>query len=238
MKLPSFFACCVLLLMTHFNLPKAQTGIRAGIALADIGFLEKGQSPFLSYDNNSVIHNLPLLTYEFGLVSKIHLSSRFDLQGEITYTRKGLDYSTNFLYDDITYKVVIDYLQLPVLFRYKSLSEKSWKSGFLIGPYAAVKLKSRKLIRLNGLETKETMNNIHDLDYGIIAAYYMVHSLGNDQLQIDFRFGYSLFNMMDHTDGFVRLEKGPDKAYARNLHFALSASYFIDKIDLLNRNKS
>ena len=66
-----------IIIILTISLLTAQIGIKGGPALSDIVFAEKGQTPYLSYEINSLTHRLPYLTYQFGVFKSFNLNNRF-----------------------------------------------------------------------------------------------------------------------------------------------------------------
>ena len=99
------------------NLP-AQIGVKGGPVISDIVFAEEGQIPYLGFDTNSLIHKLPHFTYQIGLFTEYRLSKNLNVQPEFLFSKKGLNYNSDFIYDDIKYHLNIYYLEIPILLKY------------------------------------------------------------------------------------------------------------------------
>ena len=98
---------------------KSQVGVKGGITISDIIFAVDGQTPYLGYDINYLTHRLPFLTYQFGFFKTYELNNKIDFQPELLFIKKGLNYSMDLLYDDITYIIRIHYVEVPLLLKYK-----------------------------------------------------------------------------------------------------------------------
>ena len=83
----------------------AQIGIKGGIGASDIGFKKWGQTQYLSYEVDHLEHEKPLFTYQFGLFATFQFGERWELQPELLFITKGLNYNKKFLCDDITYEL-------------------------------------------------------------------------------------------------------------------------------------
>jgi hypothetical protein len=220
------------LVFNLFNAPYAiaQIGVKVGLGVSDIGFKNEGQIPYLGYEINSIEHRLPLLTYQIGAFANFEVSDKIGFQPELLYVTQGLDYSTNFLYDDVTYKIKSSYLQLPLLFKYRTAIKKKKQSGILVGPYAAIKLKGKRIIEMEGSREKTEVTNLKQTDLGIIAGYAFDFNLASKKMLLEIRTGYSLINMMDRIDGYIPSYYGPKKEYARNISITVSAQYEFTQI--------
>ena len=208
----------------------AQLGVKIGLGVSDIAFKDDGQIPYLGYEINSIEHRLPLLTYQIGVFVPIEVSDKIGFRPELLFVTQGLDYSTNYLYDDITYKINSSYLQLPLLFKYKTAVKKNKLSGVLIGPYASIKLNAKRITEIEGQRKEADMMNIKQTDFGVIAGYAFDFNLASRKMLLELRSSYSLLNMMERIDGYLPSYNGPEKEYARNISITLSAEYHFTKI--------
>ena len=224
----SISAYIVLLLLMIPCLTSAQLGVKAGIGVTDIAFKKHGQSPYLGFENNSVVHNYPMLSYQIGLITTHRLHDRWVLQPELLYTKKGLDYSMDFIYDNITFKVNIHYLQLPVLVRYRLGTKAHKRTDLYGGPNGGLALHAIRKLKFEGQEDIETMDNVRNGDVGVQIGILQERSLDRGRLIIDFRLSYSLINMMDRIEGHISEYNRIPNPYARNIGIMLSLGYVFD----------
>lgn len=214
-----------------------QVGVKAGMGISDIGFRRFGQSPYLGYENNGVIHNLPKISYEVGIYIPWSLSQKWAIQPELKYMAMGINYNTHFLYEDITYKLHINYLQLPVLIKYNIIRRERSRTALYIGPYAALNMGVVRHLKVEGIKATNKVHNVKNEDIGVIIGFSLERNFSAGVANIDLRIGYSLINMMDPVEGhFAEYNKTPE-AYARNINVTFSVGYLFE--DIFNkRNKS
>jgi len=203
----------------------SQIGLKGGVGVSDIVFADEGQTPYLDYEVNSLVHKLPSLSYQIGAFGTIRISNRFDFQPELFYARRGLNYDLEFLYDDITYRVKINYLQTPLLFKYKAMPDRKWHFGLFAGPYFSLKLNAVKYTIIDGQKNKTTLTSVKNTDAGIVAGFSFDFDLVKGQLVTDFRISYSLINMMSHIDGYIPKYSGPENERARNVDISILIGY-------------
>lgn len=227
-----------LLFLTFFTLTSlsAQFGIKGGIAASDIAFKKYGQSPYLGYENNSLIHEKPLLSYQLGLFTQLNFRKKWHLQPELLFAAKGINYSKDFLYDDITYKINISYLEVPVLLNYSLSNRDKGRTALYIGPYVAWKLRAMRNTEVEGIREKEKVPNINSGDLGGIAGVAVNRKLLSGQIVFDFRLSFSLINMMDPIEGHVPEHNKTPEEYARNAGIIFSVGYLFDRFPL-NKNE-
>ena len=225
MKNRFLLASIVAFLFLFMSPTFAQIGIKGGFLVSDIAFQKYGQEPYLGYEIGFLDHRKPLYSFEVGAAAIFDLSKRFDFQPELLYALQGLNYSTDYLYDNITYKVNINYLKIPLLFRYKVCMKEKKRSGVYAGPYTSFNLKAVRVIELEGEKDKTDMSNVKDIDFGVVAGYSLDLDLPSGQMIVDLRFGYSLINTMTPIDGNIPWYYGPSNEYVRNITISLTAGY-------------
>ena len=208
---------------------KSQIGIKSGPVISDIVFLVEGQTPYLGYEINSLTHRLPYLTYQFGIFKTFKLNKRFDFQPELLFTKKGLNYSMNFIYDDITYIIKMYYLEVPLLMKY-NIGKKN-QFALLVGPYGSYMINTERMRKIEGELVKDKMSNVRKFDFGIAASLSYDFNYNKNHFNLDFRTTYSLVNIMDYLEGYVLRYYGPDKEKARHANIALTIGYFLPLID-------
>ena len=226
------------LYLAYFPTIKAQIGFKAGPSISDIAFKKDGQTPYLGYEIDLLEHRIPLSTFQIGAFATFPTWKKLELQPELLFISQGLDYSTNYLFDEITYKINIHYLHLPLLIQYKMMPDKTWHLGFLTGPYGSLKLNANRTTILNGEKEKSKLSRINKTDFGIIVGCSADFDLANAQLTLDLRGSYSLVNMMDKIAEGVPWYYSPTESYARNVSFAFTIGYRFLNLWPKNSDKS
>ncbi len=225
-----FISIRMLFLVFLVTSSTAQIGVKVGLGFSDIAFKDEGQIPYLGYEINSIEHRLPLLTYQIGVFAPFEFSNRVGFQPELLFITQGLDYSTDYLFDDIKYKIRSSYVQLPLLFKYRSALKKNKLSGIVIGPYTSLKLNARRITEIEGQQEKVAMTNMRQFDFGVIAGYAFDFNLASRKVLLELRTSYSLVNMMDRIEGYAPSYYGPRNEYARNISITLSVQYLFSEI--------
>ena len=215
----------LILLATSGFVANAQYKARIGFGVSDIAFLKYGQSPYLGYEINSLIHRLPRLSFQAGISRPFQLTDRFELNPGLLFSLQGLNYNSEFRYDDIKYRIDLYYLKAPVLFEVKTGLKKNKQSGIYIGPYAALKLNATRVTRVDGVWEKEKVNNVNRFDFGGILGYSMEVGRKPNKTFIDIRCSYSLINSMNLLEGSIPAYLGPEKEYVRNVAIILAFEY-------------
>ena len=201
---------------------KAQFGIKGGLGIADIGFRTGGQIPYLSYEVDYLEHNLPTLSYHLGAYGKLHFDNRWSLQPEILFSTGGLNYRQDFLYDEVTYRLDIGYLQLPMLVSYQFAKEKRKEKSLFLGLYFAKKLYATKTTVLRGNKNRNKVDNVKPSDIGaLVGCSFQISPL----MHLELRVNYSLANMMEVLPNHVPEFQTHNSPYVRNINTVLSLTY-------------
>jgi hypothetical protein len=206
----------------------SQVGIKSGPALSDIIFEVDGQIPYLGYGTNSLSHKLPYITYQFGIFNNFSITKRIELQPELLLVKKGLNYSTEFIYDDIKYYIKVHYLEIPILLKYNISKEAKNQFAILLGPYLSYAINNTRYIHAEDQVQEEEMVNIKNLDWGLAASISYNFTIQQNRFVIDFRTTYGLIDMMEYIDGYVKEYYGPNEGRARNVNIALTFGYLLN----------
>lgn len=217
----------MIFLIVTIDLASAQFGVSIGGGAADIIFLQAGQSPYLGYENNSLIHNFPLVSFQAGIIRQTDLSNRFAANLGFLYAMQGLDYSTSFLHDRYGFRLLISYIKLPILLKIKTNLDQNKNSGLLLGPYISTSLGATKSVCIADIKTKSTVENVRSIDAGCVIGYSWDLGRNPNHLYIDLRGSYSLRDMMDVLDGPSKYY-GPEEKLARNISIIVALEYMLN----------
>lgn len=207
---------------------RSQVGIKGGPALSDIIFEVEGQIPYLGYGTNSLSHKLPYLTYQFGIFNIFNITDRIGFQPEVLYVKKGLNYSTEFIYDDIKYYVKIHYIEFPMLLKYNFTKDAKNHFAFLLGPYFSYAIDNSRYIDIEKQVQNEKISNVKKFDWGFVTSISYNFTIQQKKFVIDFRTTYGLINMLEHADGYIKEYYGPNKERSKNVNIALTFGYLLN----------
>jgi len=207
---------------------RSQVGIKGGPTLSDIIFEVEGQIPYLGYGTNSLSHKLPYLTYQIGIFKTFHITDKIGFQPELLYVKRGLNYSTEFIYDDIKYLVKIHYIEVPMLLKYNFTKDAKNQFAFLIGPYFSYAINNVRYIDTENRVYKEQMTNIKKFDWGVAASISYNFTIQQNKFLVDFRTTYGLINMMELAEGYIKEYYGPNQERSRNVNIAFTFGYLLN----------
>jgi len=225
MKTQIFISICILIHIFTINKVTAQFGIKGGPGISDIAFKLSGQTTYLGYEIDHIEHNIPLTTFQFGFSQNIPIGRKFNIQPELLFVRQGLNYDIAFLYEDITYRVKINYLRVPLIIYYRSAPDKKRHPGLFAGPYISFKLNAIRELSNEENFDENPVTNIHDIDFGMLGGICMDFDLPSGQLNLELRTSFSLVNMMDPIEGNLSWYYGPQSEYVRNVSITFLIGY-------------
>jgi len=207
---------------------RSQVGIKGGLALSDIIFEVESQIPYLGYGTNSLDHKLPFLTYQFGIFKTYNITEKVGFQPELLYAKKGLNYSTEFIYDDIKYFVKVHYIEFPMLLKYAFTKDAKKHFSFLIGPYISYAINNILYIETQNQIQKDKMSNINKFDWGVAAGIAYDFTIQQNKFVVDFRTTYGLTDMMNYSEDYIKKYYGTDERRARNVNIVLTLGYLLN----------
>jgi len=204
----TLFLCLVLYLVSNgaVNNLYAQIGFKIGMSNSSLSISENDGRPFLGYEVDWLIRH-ELLGVQIGIFKDFEISKHFGVQAEIFHVRRGMDASTHFLFDDIDYKVKLDYIEIPVEIKLKLPLTKSITTGLLAGPYFAFKIGAKRHSQIDGITECIKLNNVHNFDYGFIVSLFSDIVIRKLNFVLELRYNHGLSNIMDPLKNSVRISE-------------------------------
>lgn len=198
------------------NVLFAGIGIKGGVSVAGILSTSYDYTPFLGFDVSFLQgkDNRPLWSFQVGMFNTFKISRYFDFQPEIFYSVRGLDFSDSYMYR-ITYKVKINYIELPLLLKYKIPLKGSLKPNIFFGPYVALNISAKKITEIWKKKEISDLKNVKKLDYGLVFGGCTRFDLFSGKLIFDIRLNLGLAGIMTKHEDY--LEYFNSDASARNL---------------------
>jgi len=150
----------------------------------------------------------------------IGLGPRLALQPELLYVQKGAKYSLSYYEGligdrvdaDLTFK--LDYLDLPVLFKYLFAGGGAAKPSLYLGPVMALKMSSNLQVEVSAPgygsnELEVEFEDVKSLDFGAVVGAGLDVAVGEGSLVFDVRYTVGLSewpdaNEVDVTDTSVK----------------------------------
>ena len=203
---------------------QAQPGVRIGMSFSALLSSNADDfRPFLGHEVEWIQYgeSRPVWGVQLGLFYSFHLSDYFDLQPQINFIQRGYWYDHTPLYDT-RYKIRINYLELPLIIRYK-MPIHFIPFNIHAGPFAAVKLSAKGHIDYEGIDKTEPLGGVSDFDYGMLMGFGSEFKVGTGRMLIDLQFSWGLHNMMSQPDDYIDLYADPGQV--RNLSLIFLTGY-------------
>lgn len=143
-----------------------EVGIKAGVNM----------SKLTSMGTISGADSKALIGYQIGLFYGYALTDNIVIQPEVYYVQKGHEYKESG--GSAKIDTVLNYIEVPVLFKYKFATEGSFIPSFFVGPYAAFKASAKE--KYKGFEDPEENGSIDIKDDVKSTDFGLVFGLGAD----------------------------------------------------------
>ena len=162
-KIQNVFIIAVLLFSAHFSFAQISIGAKAGVYTSFIDVTEAAEGLTQNVEG--------LTTPTFGLVAEIGLGENFAFQPELLYTTKGFKVSEGLNLNlgdfpipaDVTARTKINYLELPLLAKYK-FGNEGLKFNVTAGPVLSYAMNGQLDTRANLLLDINPIKTNIDLD--------------------------------------------------------------------------
>ena len=182
-----------------FNCLYGQFGLKAGISISNFYYPNQGPVPNLSYE----VDLRPYFGYDIESVQlgeqkalpgfyisgyyEFNLTHWFSLQPELSFVQKGTNFSQHD-YEDITYKIRINYLEIPLLIGFKYINKEKIESKFYMGGHASFRLSALKIVGTHNSEVTTTrLNNANAAVFGIDFGNILKYNIKKGFLILDLR---------------------------------------------------
>ena len=221
-KYISGFIIFCLLIVFSTNTLFAGIGIKGGVGISGLLSARGDFRHLLGYEIDWLAMG-NLKSFQIGVFKTFDISEHFKFQPEIYYSIRGGDASETFLFERIKFKVIINYIEIPLLLKYEILLKGRFRPELLLGPYAALKLSAKKYTEIWGKKEATDLENVKSIDYGIIFGGGMEVNVGSGQLILELRSSYGLKNIMRMPENFIKLYD--EKDFMRNFSFVIMTGY-------------
>lgn len=214
LKKPEFLLGISLLVLMPLNAAWGQFGLKGGLALSGFQLTQNSSSttgndyrPFLGYEVEWLQEGdaaKPDLGWQIGVFYVKTISRYFAVQPELFYSQRGLHFYQTELYNS-AYSLAVDYVEVPVLLKFKIPLNWSVKPGLFGGPYAAFKLRANRTLRIEEEQNTRRVSSVNALDYGLVFGITSEFPAWSRQLLFEIRCNWGLASMMTQPKEFIDL---------------------------------
>ena len=189
----SLFVTIVFLILTTNSSAQLSVGARVGINLSD-------QITKLKSKINKDIESVA--GFSLAIPLEIGITEAFSVQAELTFIQKGSSASSSSFGLSLTPSTVYNYLELPILLKYKIISSGDFKMYTAIGPAFAYAVSGE--IHTNNTKTSiefdaESNKNFNRFEINLNFGVGFNLTLGPGDLVLDIRYRYGLSDV-DRND--------------------------------------
>ncbi len=164
-------------------------GVKGGFSLANLAFdPEPTDNPL---ENKTGVVG--------GFSMNLRLSRVFSLQPEILYVQKGTKLTITEEETEISGKLNVDYLEIPLLLSFSFAKEgSSFVPSVFAGPYVGVNTSAKIKATLDGQsETVDFKDSVKDTDIGLAFGVGLGMKIGSGKIVLDVRYDLGLTNVAE-----------------------------------------
>lgn len=239
-KKPRFLLGISLLVLIPLNTAWSQFGVKGGLAASGFQLSQNSRStkgndyrPFLGYEVEWMQEGdaaKPDLGLQLGVFYTKDLSKYFAVQPELFYSQRRLHFYQTELYNS-SYSLEVDYIEVPLLLKFKIPLNWNVKPVLLAGPYAAFKLSSIRTLHIWKEQNTKRISSVNDLDYGLVFAINSEFPAWSRQLMFEIRFNWGLAGMMAQPKEFIDLYEDAGRVNVLAFTFLVGICFSAPKTD-------
>lgn len=229
----SMLILCSTLFFTN-TLP-AQIGLKMGLSISNFKYdggsftpyqgYEADLRPYLGYDIEWVqlTDQKPNLGPYLGVYYAFAFAKRFSIQPELSFTQKGVNFSQA-EYQNIKYKVKINYLELPLSVTCNYLIKEKFIGALYAGGFGSIRLNAVKKIETPYTElSKTSLDNAKSFEGGVHMGLNFKYAVSDQLLFLDIKYCHGLSDVFYANDDQIRIYE--EAQNVRNLGLNFSIGY-------------
>ncbi len=179
---------CLLLVLQGITFPLVN--IKGGFESSAFSF---------SYEGNDEWGKLKGFRIGAGFSSSY--SRRFVFKPELYLVKKGCEVTQSYLGENLTEKITLDYLELPMLFRYSIVRKEKWNIGILFGLFTGIRLKASQIAEFeNDSRSEDVSDYFKKTDFGSIFGIEIVLIKEKFNIFLDLRFTSGMTDIRENRD--------------------------------------
>jgi len=190
---------CIVILSLFPGTTKSQIGIKLGTTISNFYYTDRNMDPYLAFDIDlrpylgydiegpQLGDQKPLISASVSVYYNFKLSNRFGLRPEISFTQKGVSFN-QFEYERVIYKVIINYLEIPLSIAYQFIKKEKFITELYLGGFAAFNMGAvKKVANHNSQVEKTKIDNTNKVDGGIHLGLTFKYKISEDFVLLDLR---------------------------------------------------
>ncbi|MFA7446152.1 MAG: porin family protein [Flavobacteriaceae bacterium] len=138
--------------------------------------------------------NNPRIGFHIGGFIDIRTSEKLSIQPELLFSSQGTKVEINFFGDHYKSRAVVNYLNVPVMFKYYAAEQFTIQAG----PQVGFLLSAKEKWEGGGDSGEETISGLNSIDFGInFGLGYNI----NENMFIEARYNIGLSNLVKDAEG-------------------------------------
>ena len=191
-------------------------GIKGGVNFARVSNLEEEE--YLDFGTK---HGLII-----GCFYRFDLGASFSIQPEAYFSMKGTKaagedsaFGVPYSYD---FRIKLNYLEFPILLKYKFPASGKLKPSLFAGPYLGFNSSAKTYARVESMgvvetEEEDVSEDVKNAEFGITVGASLDYDIGHSIIIIDVRYSFGLTRIQDDPD--------PGTPDAKNSVFSLMLGF-------------
>jgi hypothetical protein len=177
-------------------------GIKAGVNFAD---LSNSQNPILEMFGIRFGTKIGIIA---GAFYRIDLTDSFAIQPELYYSQKGTKasgegslYGAPYSYD---FSFRLDYIEIPILMKYRIPTRGKFTPSIFAGPYVAFKASAKAVLTVESGGVKQTqevdIEKVKTMDFGLAVGANLDFDIGHSSIIFDIRYSVGLLKISEYEN--------------------------------------
>ncbi|NOQ72694.1 MAG: outer membrane beta-barrel protein [Crocinitomix sp.] len=145
-----------------------------------------------------------LFCYQFGAVTQLRINETFVIQPEFLYYQKGVKYEYELFGEDLYYKQILNYFEIPILAKFTFFAQESAQVYGAIGPSFGIGLDG--ILKTNDFEEDIDFENdgLIKLDLSLSVGGGIQIQFGPGKCFIDVRYLLGLNGVYDTANSDIK----------------------------------
>jgi hypothetical protein len=166
----------------------AEVGLKGGIIIANVNATGEISGSLSWKSVNGLI---------IGGFASIRVNDYFFLQPEIYYSQKGTKFEELILGVKYRDELKLDYVEIPVLAKFRLITKGNVFPSLFAGPYAAFKLSAKEEQEIAGVKETDDAEGVKSSDFGLVFGGSIDIKVGKMALILDVRYDLGLAKILD-----------------------------------------
>jgi hypothetical protein len=203
-------------------------GIKGGVNFARVSNLKAENLFHLDLDFGTK-HGLII-----GCFYRFDLGASFSIQPEVYFSMKGTkatgEFSAHGVPRSYDVRLKLNYLEFPILMKYKFPANGKLKPSLFAGPYLGFNSSAKFFVRGESMGIEKTgeediSHDVKNTEFGITVGASLDYDIGHSSIIIDVRYSFGLTGIYDDPIPVSVSVPDPDTPVSKNGVFSLMLGF-------------